>query len=103
MFPAHRLRLKSERGNGLRTVAFCFYCSTISHANAKGIEVLRIARICEDYVYQLKSQKYNFAMHLNLGDTRTPWRESVNLQVFLGVSANICNFARVNTFNILGL
>ena len=70
---------------------------------SKDIEVLRIARICEDYVYQLKSQKYNFAMHLNLGDTRTPWRESVNPQVFFGVSVNICNFARVNTFNILRL
>ena len=70
---------------------------------SKGIEVLRIDRICEDYVYQLKSLKYSFAMHLNLGDTRTPWRVSVNPQVFLGVSANICNFARVNTFNILRL
>jgi hypothetical protein len=70
---------------------------------SKGIEVLRIAWICEDYVYQLKSLKYSFAMYLNLGDTRTPWRVSVNPQVFLGVSANICNFAMVNTFNILGL
>ena len=43
---------------------------------SKGIEVLRIDRICEDYVYQLKSLKYSFAMHLNLGDTRTLWRES---------------------------
>ena len=70
---------------------------------SKGIEVLRIAWICGDCVYQLKSQKYSFAMHLNLGDTRTPGRVSVNPQVFLGVSANICNFARVNTFNILRL
>ena len=45
----------------------------------------------------------HFAKHLNLGDTRTPWRESVNPQVFLGGSVNICNFARVNTFNILRL
>lgn len=71
-----------------------FFCSTKSHANAKGIEGLHIVRICGDCVYQLKSQKYSFTKHLNLGDTRTPWRESVNPQVFLGVSANICNFAR---------
>ena len=51
---------------------------------SKGIEVLRIDWICEDYVYQLKSLKYSFTMHLNLGDTRTPWRESVNPQVIFG-------------------
>lgn len=70
---------------------------------SKGIEVLCIDRICEDYVYQLKSLQYRITMHLNLGDTRTPWRVSVNPQVFFGVSVNICNFARVNTFNILRL